>query len=229
MSRRADGDHGSAEEVLTGAIRREDRRGQADFLALALAAAVEAAVERGDTQVADDHNARLQALDDDAGAAGIAVTMARLHAQAITHGDVLAATTARHHAVRHGLVADAGRALGVIGALRGDAGLLDEAYRELGAVGALRRQRAVARELRRTGRRVPHSTASREQFSPVEGELVSLVTDGLTNRQVADRMGLSAKTVEVYLSRIYRKAGLRSRVELAVAVRDGRLGTPAER
>ena len=44
MSRRADGDHGGAEEVLTGAIRREERRGQADFLALALAAAVEAAV-----------------------------------------------------------------------------------------------------------------------------------------------------------------------------------------
>ena len=180
-------------------------------------------------QTAGDRNARLQALDDDARVAGVAVTMARLHAQAITHGDLIAATAARDHAVRHGLVADAGRALGVIGARRGDAGMLDEAYRELGAVGAVRRQRAVARELRRTGHRVPHSTAGGERFSPVEGELVSLVTDGLTNRQVADRMGLSAKTVEVYLSRIYRKAGLRSRVELAVAVRDGRLGALAER
>ena len=35
---------------------------------------------------------------------------------------------------------------------------------------------------------------------------------------------LSAKTVEVYLSRVYRKLGVRSRVELAVAARAGSVG-----
>ena len=40
-------------------------------------------------------------------------------------------------------------------------------------------------------------------------------------------MNLSPKTIEVYLSRIYAKTGCRSRVVLAVAVRDGRLRLPA--
>jgi DNA-binding NarL/FixJ family response regulator len=152
------------------------------------------------------------------------VTMCCLHAQAIAHGDVDAAAASRDHALRHALAADAGRALGLVGTLRGDAAVLEAAYRELGAIGAVRRQRVVAFELRRTGHRVPHSPAGGEAFSPVEVELVGLVTAGLTNRAVAERMGLSAKTVEVYLSRIYRKTGLRSRVELAVAAHDGRLG-----
>jgi DNA-binding NarL/FixJ family response regulator len=69
---------------------------------------------------------------------------------------------------------------------------------------------------------VPHAPPSAAELSPVEVEVVSLVSAGLTNRQIAERMGLSPKTVEVYLSRIYVKTGHRSRVELAVA----RLGPP---
>jgi DNA-binding NarL/FixJ family response regulator len=64
---------------------------------------------------------------------------------------------------------------------------------------------------------VPHAPPSSAELSPVEIEVVSLVSAGLTNRQIAERMGLSPKTVEVYLSRIYVKTGRRSRVELAVA------------
>ena len=44
-------------------------------------------------------------------------------------------------------------------------------------------------------------------------------------RQVAAKAGLSPKTVEVYLSRIYSKTGCQSRVELAVAVNSGDLQT----
>jgi DNA-binding NarL/FixJ family response regulator len=41
------------------------------------------------------------------------------------------------------------------------------------------------------------------------------VAKGLTNREVADALGVSPKTIDAHLVRIYRRAGLRSRTELA--------------
>lgn len=52
-------------------------------------------------------------------------------------------------------------------------------------------------------------------FTPAEREVADLATSGLTNRQIADRLHLSAKTIEAHLSRAYRKAGVRSRTQLA--------------
>jgi len=46
-----------------------------------------------------------------------------------------------------------------------------------------------------------------------------LVARGSTNREVAAALGLSAKTVEWHLSRLYRKVGVRSRTEFALAWR----------
>jgi len=43
----------------------------------------------------------------------------------------------------------------------------------------------------------------------------ALVAEGRTNRQIADALFLSTKTVEGNLSRLYRKIGVRSRAELA--------------
>ncbi len=41
------------------------------------------------------------------------------------------------------------------------------------------------------------------------------VADGRTNREVGAALFISPKTVELHLSRIYRKLGVRSRTELA--------------
>ncbi|MER8031731.1 LuxR C-terminal-related transcriptional regulator [Streptomyces bauhiniae] len=50
---------------------------------------------------------------------------------------------------------------------------------------------------------------------PAERDIAALVAQGLTNRQVAQKVHLSPHTVNYYLRRIYRKLGIRSRVELA--------------
>jgi len=47
-----------------------------------------------------------------------------------------------------------------------------------------------------------------------EAEILSLVKDGLSNKQIAAALGRSHRTVENIISCIYDKTGIRSRVEL---------------
>ena len=58
-------------------------------------------------------------------------------------------------------------------------------------------------------------------LTPSEQRVAELAVSGLTNRDIAATLFISPKTVEVNLSRIYRKLNIRSRVELYKA-----LGTP---
>ena len=51
-----------------------------------------------------------------------------------------------------------------------------------------------------------------------------LVHEGRTNQQIAHMLNISVKTVEAYLTRLYRKTSCSSRVELAVAITERRLG-----
>jgi DNA-binding NarL/FixJ family response regulator len=49
-----------------------------------------------------------------------------------------------------------------------------------------------------------------------EEQVVALVADGLSNRDVATELGLSEHTVKKYLFRIFEKLGISSRVELVL-------------
>lgn len=60
----------------------------------------------------------------------------------------------------------------------------------------------------------PAATAGTALTEP-ERRLAALVAAGATNRETAQRLFLSVKTVEATLSRIYRKLNVRSRTELA--------------
>lgn len=51
-----------------------------------------------------------------------------------------------------------------------------------------------------------------------EQQVAGLVADGASNREIAQRLHLSVKTVEGTLTRIYRKIGVRSRTQLAALV-----------
>lgn len=63
------------------------------------------------------------------------------------------------------------------------------------------------------------TTAQGETLSDREGQILRLVADGLTNREIAERLFLSRYTVESHIKRIYRKLAVSSRT---MAVRAGR-------
>ncbi|MER6907515.1 helix-turn-helix transcriptional regulator, partial [Streptomyces flaveolus] len=51
-------------------------------------------------------------------------------------------------------------------------------------------------------------------LASMERQVASLVMEGATNREIAARLFVSVKTVEATLTRVYRKLGIRSRVDL---------------
>lgn len=54
-------------------------------------------------------------------------------------------------------------------------------------------------------------------FSPREYEVLTLVAQGLTNREIAYRLGISDRTVQFHVNGIFNKTGAQSRTE-AVAL-----------
>jgi len=68
----------------------------------------------------------------------------------------------------------------------------------------------------------------RTLLTPREEQVVALVADGLTNRQVAGELGLSEHTIKKYLLRIFDKVGTSSRVELVLYAMSHGSNRPAE-
>ena len=54
------------------------------------------------------------------------------------------------------------------------------------------------------------------KLSDREREVVGCVVSGQTNDEIAGRLGISRKGVEAHLSRLYERAGVSSRTELAI-------------
>lgn len=67
-----------------------------------------------------------------------------------------------------------------------------------------------------------HSTLERTQLSEREEEVLRLISQGHTNKEIAARLSLSAKTVETYKTRSLEKLGFQSRADIVrYAVRQG--------
>ena len=53
-------------------------------------------------------------------------------------------------------------------------------------------------------------------LTPREREILALIADGLTNRQIGERMFLAEKTVKNYVSGLLSKLGMQRRTQAAV-------------
>ncbi len=58
-----------------------------------------------------------------------------------------------------------------------------------------------------------------EELTGREQEICTLMVEGLTNRQIADRLYISEGTVKNYISNIYDKTGIHDRVKLIVELK----------
>jgi DNA-binding NarL/FixJ family response regulator len=127
----------------------------------------------------------------------------------------------------------AAEALTVRGRIGDDpAATLAAAHAAWKRAGATARARAVAEAMRGAGLPAPRPVFQPTDLAPAESpapltarerSVARLVHEGRTNQQIAHILDISVKTVEAYLTRLYRKTSCSSRVELAVAVTERRL------
>jgi DNA-binding CsgD family transcriptional regulator len=90
--------------------------------------------------------------------------------------------------------------------------VLSDAVAEYRRIGA---RRDVARaDLRARSRQQGRPVCGWESLTTAERRVAEHVARGLTNREVAQRMFLSRHTVDFHLRQAFRKAGVRSRVQL---------------
>jgi DNA-binding CsgD family transcriptional regulator len=88
--------------------------------------------------------------------------------------------------------------------------------------GALAIARRAHEELAATGEKLgPLIAVGVESLTPSERRIARLAADGLTNREIAQTLFLSVKTVESHLRGAYRKLDVRSREELPQALDSG--------
>jgi DNA-binding CsgD family transcriptional regulator len=95
-------------------------------------------------------------------------------------------------------------------------------YTELGATWDARRVRSRLRGLGVRRRLVPAEpeTSGWAALTTSELTVVRLVAEGLTNREVAERLFISPHTVNSHLRHVFAKLGINSRVELARRTRE---------
>jgi DNA-binding NarL/FixJ family response regulator len=56
------------------------------------------------------------------------------------------------------------------------------------------------------------------QLSAREKQVVTLVCNGFSNREIAEKLGVTEGTVKGHLHSIYEQLGVRSRIELMIAL-----------
>jgi DNA-binding CsgD family transcriptional regulator len=86
--------------------------------------------------------------------------------------------------------------------------LAERAEHELDATGARRRDRTLLSGV--------------EALTPSERRIAGMAADGMTNREIAEALFLTRKTIEMHLGGAYRKLGVSSRDELPSALSVGK-------
>ncbi len=187
-ARRAGGDHGVAVDLAAEQLGRARHFGAARPLAAAL---------RAVAAVSADLDEQITALDE---------------AEGVVEGSEARLEQARVQVARGAALRRAGRRRQAREVLR--AGL--DAARTAGAAALAR---SAVEELEASGARQPRLAISgRDALTPSELRVARLAVEGRSNREIAETLYVTRKTVEVHLSATYRKLGIASRQELPDAL-----------
>ena len=89
-------------------------------------------------------------------------------------------------------------------------------FLDIGASGFAERARV---ELAATGTRPRKRTIGHEgALNPQESHIARLATHGMTNREIAAQLFLSASTIEYHLAHVFQKLGVTSRRDLVIVL-----------
>jgi DNA-binding NarL/FixJ family response regulator len=221
--RLARGEAGSAAALLVG---RLDELGWASLLsAPLLGQLVEARVAEGRLDEARAPAAALDVIAETPGRDRVTALAAAAHGRiALAEGredapELLLEAVNRFAAL--GLRSDAARArlelarALAVGSPEVAVDTARHARTELEALGALRDADAAAALMRSLGAKGRAGPRTAGLLSRREIEVLRLLAEGLTNRQIGERLFISPKTVEHHLSRAYSKLGVTTRAEAA--------------
>ncbi len=78
-----------------------------------------------------------------------------------------------------------------------------------------------------TGRQQPSDSDVVALLTMREQEILQCILDGLSNRQIAEKLFVTIATVKWYIKQIYKKLGVRSRVQAIVRARELKLVVPS--
>ncbi|WP_329044958.1 AAA family ATPase [Amycolatopsis sp. NBC_01488] len=122
---------------------------------------------------------------------------------------------------------DAGQPAGVSGLLH-EAGRLAKAYRLDAQSARVRDLTARLAAQPRPAGSAQRADRKRQALSETSARVVDMVVQGLPNAEIARRLAVGKRAVEVRLTRVYRHFGVTGRAELRAlfALEDGEFGTP---
>jgi DNA-binding NarL/FixJ family response regulator len=96
---------------------------------------------------------------------------------------------------------------------------LREAAQSFDALGLIRFAEQARRELRASGEAPRHRRSDAwAQLTPQEMQIARLAIEGLSNREIGERLYLSHRTVGSHLYRLFPKLGITSRIQLRDAL-----------
>jgi DNA-binding CsgD family transcriptional regulator/tetratricopeptide (TPR) repeat protein len=105
---------------------------------------------------------------------------------------------------------------------------LRTAYGQFAGIGMEAFADRARRELLATGENVrQRRVETRDDLTPQERQIAQLAREGLSNPEIGARLFLSPRTVEWHLRKVFTKLGIRSRRELAAALRRPTTDVPA--
>jgi DNA-binding CsgD family transcriptional regulator/tetratricopeptide (TPR) repeat protein len=221
------GDNAQARKTLLEALQLASDRQLAEARRRCLEALAEISLADCDQGAAREYASDLRQL---ATQTGVPSTLAAADMAEIMNGDVAAGLRLVSQYEEQGRLFSAAQAHFYLAHSAGDAedhlARAHELFTAMSAQLWLPRVHELSKRLGvtvTTGSRQRSRAKDHSALTRTENQLVQLLRQGLTNRQISSILHYSPKTIEVYVSRLYQKVGCHSRLELVVAAERGEI------
>ncbi|HWO60790.1 MAG TPA: LuxR C-terminal-related transcriptional regulator [Umezawaea sp.] len=208
----ARGDVDGARHVVTTAV---DELGKSAYSCVLLGRMIEIDLAHGATGRARRELDRFREVAELRGAPWTRATFLRVTGTVEQDADLLRGAV--DEAATGGLEFEKARAQLALGLVDGDAAdQLAESYTTFQRLGVHGPRRQAGARLRELGAKVPRARVKAPGLlTPAEDNVARLVQQGMRNRDIAAALHYSPRTIEVYLSRVFGKLHVSSRLELA--------------